>query len=31
MGRKFIKRYNLDELPQFIKVLKGEVSIVGLA
>jgi len=26
---KFIRRYNLDELAQFINVLKGEMSIVG--
>jgi len=26
---KFIRQYNIDELPQFINVLKGEMSIVG--
>lgn len=26
---KFIRRWRIDELPQFINVLKGEMSIVG--
>ena len=27
---KFIRRLSLDEIPQFINVLKGEMSIVDL-
>lgn len=26
---KFIRRTNIDELPQFINVLKGEMSVIG--
>lgn len=28
-GAKFIRKYSIDEMPQFFNVLKGEMSLVG--